>query len=66
MNGKEVLLRHDLASLGSRSDAVATQHVSYRLIGHVMTQVGEGANDPVVSPAGVLPRHPDRQSFDIG
>jgi hypothetical protein len=41
---------------------MAAQYVPYRLIGHLMTQVGEGANDLVVSPAGVLSCHPDHQA----
>ena len=44
---------------------MATKYVPYRLIGHLMTQVGEGTNDPVVSPARVLSRHPDHQVFDF-
>jgi hypothetical protein len=57
---EEVLPRQDLASLWSRSDAVvSTKDIPNRLIRHVMTQVGEGSDDPVISPAGVLSGHPD-------
>ena len=56
MSGKKVLPRRDLAPLGSRGDTVATQYVPYRLIGHVMTQVGKGANDPVISQYSDLTR----------
>ena len=38
VSGEEVLPRRDLASLGSRSDTVATQYVPKCLIRHVMTQ----------------------------
>src|SRR5438034_10400163 len=57
MGGKKVLPCRDLASLRSGTDTMATEYVPYRLIGHLMTQVGEGANDPVISPARVLSRH---------
>jgi hypothetical protein len=63
--GKEVLPGRDLTSLGSRGDTVTTQHVPDRLIGHVMTQVGKSADNPVIAPAGVLTRHPDHQSLDF-
>ena len=55
----------DLTSPGSGSDAMATQYVPYRLIGHLMSQVGEGADDPVISPPRVLSRHPDHQGFNF-
>ena len=44
---------------------MATEYVPHRLIGHVMAQVGQCANDSVISPAGVLSRHPDHQVFDF-
>lgn len=28
---------------------MATQYIPHRLVGQVMTQVGEGADDPVIS-----------------
>ena len=65
VSGKKVLPRRDLAPLGSRGDIVATEDIPNGLIGHVMTQVGEGADDPVISPARVLSCHPDYQSFDF-
>jgi len=63
--GEKVLSRCDLASLRSRGDTVETQNIPHRLIRHPMTQVGEGADDPVISPAGVLSCHPDHEGFDF-
>jgi hypothetical protein len=65
VSGEKVLPWRDLASLRSRSDTMATEYVPHRLIGHVMTQVGQGANDSVISPAGILSRHPDHQGFNF-
>jgi hypothetical protein len=31
-----------------------------------MVQVGQGSDDAVITPAGVLPRHPDDQGFLFG
>jgi hypothetical protein len=42
---------------------MAAQNIPYRLTRHLMTQVGEGADDPVIALAGILSRHPDHQSF---
>ena len=42
---------------------MAAQNIPYCLIRHLMTQVGEGTDDPVIAPAGILSRHPDHQSF---
>jgi hypothetical protein len=44
---------------------MATQYILHRLIRQSMTQVGKGADNAVISPAGVLPRHPDHQSFQL-
>jgi len=30
---------------------------------HLMSQVGEGADNPIIAPAGILSRHSDHQSF---
>ena len=42
---------------------MAAQNIPYSLIRHLMTEVGEGADDPIIAPAGILSRHPDHQSF---
>jgi hypothetical protein len=63
MGGDKILPRSRLASLGSRSNAVAAQNVSHCLIGQAVTQIGQGSDDAVISPAGVLSRHSHHQSF---
>jgi len=63
MCGDKILPRSRLASLGGRSNAVAAQNVSHRLIGQAVTQIGQGSDDAVISPAGVLSRHSHHQGF---
>jgi len=65
VSSEEILPGRDLASLWSGSDAVSMQHVLHRLIRQGMPQVGECTDDPVISPAGVFPRHPHHQGFDF-
>jgi hypothetical protein len=43
--------------LGCRRDAVSLENVSDRLIGDIVTEVGQCAGDPIVATAGVLPGH---------
>src|SRR6266446_1628056 len=63
VSSEKVLSGCDLAPFGSRGDAVPTQYVFHRLIRQPMTQVGQRTDDPVIAPAGVLPRHSDHQGF---
>ena len=42
---------------------MAAQNVSHRLIGQAVTQIGQGSDDAVISPAGVLSRHSHHQGF---
>ena len=65
MSGEKVLPGGDLASFGSRSNAMPTQNILHRLIRHPMTQVGKGTDDAVIAPARVLSRHPNNQGFDF-
>src|SRR5262245_34705163 len=51
------------APLRCWSDVVPTQDVAYGLVGDLMTEVGQGAYDAVISPAAVLPRQPYHQRF---
>src|SRR5262249_15497727 len=46
-------------------NAVASQDVTDSLVGNTMAEVGESANDAVVSPARVLAGHPDDEGFDL-
>jgi len=63
VSGEKILPGRDLASLGCGSDSVASQYISYRLIRELMTQVGEGTRDPVISPTGILFCHSHHQRF---
>ena len=46
-------------------NSVAPKHVSDRLVRDVMTEIGEGAGDPIVAPSGVLLGHAENQRFDF-
>ena len=63
MCSDKILPRSRLASLGSWRNAVAAQNVSHRLIGQAVTQIGQGSDDAILSPAGVLSRHSHHQGF---
>jgi len=63
LSGNEIPPGGVLASLGSRIDPMAPQDVSHGLVGQSVTQMGQGSNDAVISPAGVLTSHSHRQSF---
>ncbi|MCU1334621.1 MAG: Carbohydrate-selective porin OprB [Bryobacterales bacterium] len=63
MSCEEVLPGRDLASLGSRGNAVPTEYVFYRLIRQPMAQIRERTDDSVIAPARVLSRHPNDQGF---
>src|SRR5215470_18876508 len=62
----EILPSGRLAPLGRRCDAVAAQDVAYRLIREAMAQVGQRADDAVVTPARVLARQANHQRFYLG
>jgi hypothetical protein len=65
VGGDKIPPRSCLASLWCRSNAVASQNVSHRLIGQAMTQIGQRSNDAVISPASILTRHSHHQSFHV-
>ena len=52
-------------SRGCRWDAVPAQDVTHGLIRNNVTEVGQGSDDPVITPAGVLSRHLDNQFLDL-
>jgi len=54
VDGDEVFPASVSAALGRRCDAVALQDVPDGLIGDVVTEIGECANDSIVTPAGIL------------
>src|SRR5271168_3919426 len=65
VSGEKVFPRSYLAPLGSWSDAVTPKYVSYRLIGQLMAQVGQGTVDAIIASAGILRRHADNESFQV-
>jgi len=65
VSGNEILPRSRLASLWNRSNAVASQNVSHRLIGQAVTQIGQRSDDAIISPASILTRHSHHQSFHV-
>ena len=54
-----------LALLWCQLDPAPPQDVAYRLVRHVVTQIGERSHDPIISPARVLPGHPNNQYLDL-
>ena len=62
----EILPGSMLAPLGCRLDPVATQDVAHRLIGDGMAEIGQGSNEAVVSPTGVLPGEAHNERFQFG
>src|SRR3982750_2172785 len=63
MRGDEVLPRRSLTPFRSRRDPMPAQNIADRLVGDVMTEIGERSGDPVVAPAGVLTPHLHNQAF---
>ena len=63
MRRDKILPRGGLASLRRRSDAVAAQDVSHRLIGQGVPQIGDRPDDTVVSPVRVFPCHSHHQGL---
>jgi len=59
MSCEEVFPGRDLASLGSRRNAVPSEDVLHGLIRQRMAEVGECTDDAVIAPARVLSRHAD-------
>ena len=43
---------------------MSLENIADRLIGDFVTEIGQGALDPVVSPVGILFRHAEYQLFD--
>ncbi len=51
--------------LGSRFQTVSLQDVAHRLIRHIMSQVREGTDNPVVAPTAVLPGEAKDELADV-
>ena len=52
-------------ALGSRGNAMAFQDIAHRLVTDRVPEVGEGADNPVIAPGVILPRHADDQRFEL-
>src|SRR2546427_12275490 len=44
---------------------MAFQDIAYGLVTERVSEVGEGADDPVVAPGAILPRHADHQGLQL-
>jgi hypothetical protein len=66
VRGDEILPGGILAPLGCRLDPVAAKDVAHRLIGNGVAEIGQGSNDAVVSPAGVLSGETDNERLQFG
>ena len=66
VGGDEILPGGILAPLGCRRNPVSAKDVAHRLIGNGMPEIGQGADDAVVSPTGVLSGEADNERFDWG
>ena len=66
VGGNEILPGGILAPLGCRLDPVAAKDVAHRLIGNHVAEIGQGSDDAVVSPAGVLSGEAHNERFQFG
>ena len=44
---------------------VATQHIADRLIGDMISQIGERSENSVITPGAIFPGHADNQLLDV-
>jgi hypothetical protein len=44
---------------------VTAQYIANRLIGNVVSEIGQGADNAIISPTRVLPGHFHDQSFEV-
>ncbi len=65
MRGYKVLPGSGLAAFRSRGDAVPAKDVPHRLFGNLMTYVGKGSRNAVVSPAGILSGHANDKLHNV-
>jgi len=63
VGGDEILPGGILASLGCRLDSVSAKDVAHRLIGNGVAEIGQGSDDAVISPAGVLSGEADNSAL---
>jgi hypothetical protein len=65
MRLNEFLPRRVLAAFRRRRDAMPLQHVPHTLIRDGVAEIGQRTHNPVVAPAGILPRHFDDQRLQF-
>ena len=66
VTGDEILPGGILAPLGRRLDPVSAKGIAHRLIGNAVAEIGQGSDDAVVSPAGVLSGEAHNERFQLG
>src|SRR5215470_7351806 len=44
---------------------VAAQHIADRLIGDMISQIGERSDNPIIAPGTIFPGHANNQSLDV-
>src|SRR5262245_65075789 len=52
-------------ALGRRRDAMALEDVAHGLVTDSVSEVHQGANEPVVAPGAILPRHAHHQRLQL-
>src|SRR5206468_6876719 len=65
MRTDKLLPRGRRLALGSRRKAMALQDIAHRLVTDRVPEVGEGADNPIIAPGVILPRHADYQRFEF-
>src|SRR5262245_17455845 len=48
-----------------RQQAMALQHITDRLVAHLVPEIGQRPHDPVITPAMVLPGHANDQLLNL-
>src|SRR5882724_2968685 len=65
MRTDELLPRRGRLTFWSWWDAVALENVTYGLITHGVSQVGQGTHDAIIAPRAIVPGHTDNQGFQL-
>ena len=66
VTGDEILPGGILAPLSCRLDPVPAKDIARRLIGNGVAEIGQGSDDAVVSPAGILSGEAHNERFQFG
>ena len=61
----ELLPRCCALSLRSRGNAAASEDIANRLVGQLMTEITQGADNAVVAPVAILSGHPYHQPLEF-